>query len=172
MRFFSNTINQVNELEKIEKELDRYEPNSEGWLIQCLELQKAQVAVVGGGIVMFLGIYSIYDSMLKEGIYKWSDREFLIDQFEQLLILQSITKDKKIKEISMGMCIAVAGLIEGEFYFCTHPSVGRANKMCQNAWSRWTRDTMKKGKKGQLKQRNIDSVTERFVMLVKNVSAK
>ena len=118
MRFFSNTINQVNELEKIEKELDRYEPNSEGWLIQCLELQKAQVAVVGGGIDMFLGIYSIYDSMLKEGIYKWSDREFLIDQFEQLLILQSITKDKKIKEISMGMCIAVAGLIEGEFYFC------------------------------------------------------
>ena len=172
MGFFSNTLNQVNELEKLENELDGYEPNSEGWLIQYLELQKAQVAVVGSKIGMFLGIYCIYDSMLNEGLHKWSDHDFLVDQFEQLLILQSTTKDKQIREISMGMCIAVAGLIEGEFYFCTHPSVGHANKMCQNAWSKWMRDTMKKGKKGQIKQRNIDSITERFVMLVKNVSAK
>ena len=170
MGFFSNLMGDVKKLNEMEGKLDQLNPGSDEWLIQMLKIQMAQVKAAGSKDEMFIGIYSVYSSMIKEGLDKWQSNDYLINQFEQLFILQNLVPDKRIQQTSMGMCIAIAGLIEGELFYNIHPSVGRINKRCQNAWSKWVKETFKKSKSGALSKRNIDDINNRFLEMVKNVA--
>ena len=169
MGFFSGLMSSVNKLNEMEKTLDQFESGSDEWLTQMFKIQVAQVEAVGSKDEMFIGIYSVYSSMLKEGFTNWTNKEYLIDQFEQLFVLQQLVPDKRIQQTAMGMCIAIAGLIEGELYYSTHPSVGHMNKNCQKAWWNWTNDTLKRIKTKDIKKRNIDDINNRFLEMVKNV---
>ncbi len=114
------------------------------------------------------GVYAIYDAVLREGVEKWNNRDFLITQWEIIYTVNRKNHDKKTEKTTIGMLAAIAGLIEGNtYYYCAPQSVaGRHNNASYNSFAEWDKKSARAWKDGRFPEIDINQATRRYKELL------
>ena len=160
----------MSKLQEMSRELDSIDHATDDWIFAIINIEKYTIFALNrerkSMTPQHTGIYAIYDAVQREGLEKWGDKKFLLAQWSLIFAVNidaSQIHDKLVEQTTSGMLIAIAGLLDGYFYFHFAPiaSLCRINKNCSRAYYKYYNRSLKAVKEGRFPKINQEAAGTR-----------
>lgn len=106
---------------------------------------------------MLKGVAALYQMVVDEGLKKWSNKDFLKEQWEEGVISKGsyvFLGDKEKMTLSLGMQNGIAGLLEGQLFYDVHGKSPQNNTSYIEAVKKW--ETFERRNMEEIIKRRMD----------------